>query len=86
MERLESEKRERKVVEDDGKFEWESESDWRASELSRRICSRLDRRSSIERCFLWRAESRAWFEVERASSFSIVLARESAREDGGRGS
>lgn len=54
MERLESEKRERneevEEVEEDEVDE--SDSDWRASELSMRVWWRLERRSSIERCFL----------------------------------
>ena len=51
----------------------ESDSDWRASELSRRVWWRLERRSIIEMCFLWRFGSRGSFEVASTSSFSIVV-------------
>lgn len=62
MEPLESVKRERKEEAEEG--ELESESDRRASELSTRVWWRLERRSSIERCFWWRVGSeRVWFEV-----------------------
>lgn len=60
----------------------ESDSDWRASELSRRVWWRLERRSIIEMCFLWRFGSRGSFEVaSTSSSFSIVVCVCEKREE-----
>ena len=60
----------------------ESDSDWRASELSRRVWWRLERRSIIEMCFSWRFGSRGSFEVaSTSSSFSIVVCVCEKREE-----